>query len=270
MDLQTLKTSDGLDLSLVKNIPQNPKAMIVIVHGLAEHNGRYDYVVSKFNSQGFGVYRFDNRGHGKSQGERGYVESFHQYIDDTAQVVDVAVAENTGLPVFVLGHSMGGFIATGFAIKYNGKAKGQIFSGAAVRPLPAFDFLKDMDYKSKGREMLPNALGHLVSRDQNVVKAYADDPLVLKKVSTQLAGTVWKDGVAWIAENVSKIKVPALILHGDDDKIVPASGSVWLNETISSSDKTLKLYKGLYHEILNEKEKDEVLKDIFDWINKHI
>lgn len=266
----TLKAKDGLDLYFCKDIPDNPKAVVVVVHGLAEHCGRYDYVTRAFNQAGYGVYRFDNRGHGRSGGERAYVDSFHDYFDDADVVVEKARADYPNLPVFLLGHSMGGFIAAGYGAKYPGKLRGEVFSGAAVRPLPAFAFLDDMEnYRARGREALPNALGHLVSRDPAVVRDYAADPLVLKSITLQLAGAVWKDGVAWVGGHAAFIDAPCLILHGGDDRIVPPDASQWLHGNVSSRDKTLKMYPGLYHEIMNEREKDEVLTDIVDWLDAH-
>ncbi|MDL2272114.1 alpha/beta hydrolase [Desulfovibrio sp. OttesenSCG-928-I05] len=263
-----LKSKDGLDIFFQKDFPANPKGVLVIVHGLAEHSGRYDYFVSKLNGAGYGVYRFDNRGHGKSGGERAYLDSFHEYLDDANMLAEKALAENPDLPVFLLGHSMGGFIAAGYGAKYPGRVKGQIFSGAAVRVLPGLESLQTEEYRVRAHEALPNALGHLVSRDQDIVRRYAEDPLVLKEFSVGLAGGVWKEGVAWLAENAQAITVPALILHGADDRIVPAGDSEWLYGAISSKDKELKLYPALYHEILNEPEKDSVIADILAWLDK--
>lgn len=266
----TLRAQDGTLLFFSRDIPDNPKAVLVIIHGLAEHSGRYDYVVEKFTGAGYAVYRFDNRGHGKSGGDRGYLESFHDFLDDADLVIDKARVDFLSLPVFVLGHSMGGFIAAGYAAKYPGKVAGQIFSGAAVRVLPGFEYLQNEEYRARGREILPNALGHLVSRDQGIVAAYAADPLVQKEFTLRLAGAVWKDGVTWLKVNAVAITVPALVLHGADDKIVPAGDSEWLYEAVSSKDKKLKLYPNLYHEILNEPEKDEVIADILAWLDSRV
>lgn len=269
-DTGFLKSSDGTDIFFSRDVPDTPKAVVVIVHGLAEHCGRYEYVVRALNAAGYGVYRFDNRGHGRSGGDRGYLESFHAFLDDASVMVEKAVAENAALPVFVLGHSMGGFIAAGYAAKYPGRVRGQVFSGAAVRVLPGFEYLQHEDYRPKGRDMLPNALGHLVSRDAAVVAAYAADPLVQKEFTLQLAGTVWKDGVAWLEKNAAAITVPALVLHGADDKIVPPGDSEWLYAAMASDDKKLVLYPELYHEILNDPEKDAVLADITAWMDARV
>ncbi len=264
-----LKAKDGLDLFYCKDIPNAPHAIVVIVHGLAEHCGRYDHVTAAFNKEGFGVYRFDNRGHGKSGGERGYVEDYNEYLDDAHLVVEQAKADYPNLPVFLLGHSMGGFIGAGYAAKYPGNVTGQIFSGAAVIPLPAFAFLNDTDYRTVSKERFPNALSTLISRDPSVVSDYENDPLVLKDITMQLAGTVLQDGVAWVQENVGNICVPCLILHGGNDQIVPKESGQWLHDNINVVDKTIKIYPELYHEIMNELEKEQVLTDIIDWLHAH-
>ena len=132
-----LKSFDGTELFYRKDVPEKPKAIVVIVHGLCEHSGRYDYVTEKFNEKGLGVYRFDNRGHGKSGGDRGYVEDFQHFFDDADKIVELALKEQKDLPVFMLGHSMGGFIAAGYGMKYPGKLRGQIFSGPALLEIEA-------------------------------------------------------------------------------------------------------------------------------------
>lgn len=121
---------DGMRLYMKKDVPADAKVICVVVHGLCEHQGRYDYLVGKFNAAGIGTYRFDHRGHGRSEGERTYYENFHDMIDDAKAVVDVAKAENPDKPVFLLGHSMGGFCVSLFGAKYPGAVKGIVMSGA--------------------------------------------------------------------------------------------------------------------------------------------
>ncbi|HQA59828.1 MAG: lysophospholipase [Tepidanaerobacteraceae bacterium] len=268
-----LKSFDGTELFYRKDVPEKPKAIVVIVHGLCEHSGRYDYVTEKFNEKGLGVYRFDNRGHGKSGGDRGYVEDFQHFFDDADKIVELALKEQKDLPVFMLGHSMGGFIAAGYGMKYPGKLRGQIFSGPALLEIEALvkDIKKDDYFEKNPREKAPNALSSLICRDTEVVKAYEEDPLVLKETNLKLLGEAFVKGPKWLAENVSKYEYPCLILHGEDDRIVPADSSKWLYENAPSKDKSIKIYEDCYHEILNEKEeKDEVINDIITWIEARI
>ena len=260
MTVETLerkfKSFDGTEIFYRKDIPKTIRAIVVIVHGLCEHLGRYDYVTQKFNDKGLGVYRFDNRGHGKSGGERGYVENFQNFFDDADKAVDLVLAEHEDLPVFMLGHSMGGFIAAGYGMKYPEKLRGQILSGPALLEIEALvkDIKRDNYFEKYPREKAPNALSNLICRDPEVVKAYDEDPLVLKETNLKLLGEAFVKGPIWLSENVNKYEYPCLILHGEDDKIVPSESSKWLYENAPSKDKSIKIYKDCYHEILNEKE----------------
>ena len=268
-----LKSFDGTEIFYRKDIPGTIRAIVVIVHGLCEHLGRYDYVTQKFNDKGLGVYRFDNRGHGKSGGERGYVENFQNFFDDADKAVDLVLAEHEDLPVFMLGHSMGGFIAAGYGMKYPEKLRGQILSGPALLEIEALvkDIKRDNYFEKNPREKAPNALSNLICRDPEVVKAYDEDPLVLKETNLKLLGEAFVKGPIWLSENVNKYEYPCLILHGEDDKIVPSESSKWLYENAPSKDKSIKIYKDCYHEILNEKEeKDKVIDDIITWIEDRI
>lgn len=142
-------TFDGIELFYTKDVVDCARAVVVIVHGLCEHSGRYGYFTEKLNQFNYTVYRFDNRGHGKSEGERGYVEDFQYFFQDADKVVNMAQEENKEIPVFMFGHSMGGFITAGYGMKYKNKLKGQILSGAAVLEPPAFKSLKENDYFEK-------------------------------------------------------------------------------------------------------------------------
>ena len=113
-----INSFDNTKLFLNKEIMDNSKAVIVIVHGLAEHSGRYDYLANKLHESSISTYRFDHRGHGKSDGERGYYSDFNEIIEDTHTIVNMAIEENPSLPIFILGHSMGGYAVSLFAAKY--------------------------------------------------------------------------------------------------------------------------------------------------------
>lgn len=258
---------DGFRIYAKKDVPEAPRAAVVVVHGLCEHLGRYDYLTEKLNGRGFAVYRFDHRGHGRSDGSRGHVGDFSLLVDDTDFIFGQAKRENPGLPVFVLGHSMGGFTAACYGAKYPGKAAGLILSGAlthddagAFASLPA-----GLDPLTP----IPNELTDTICRVPEVRKAYAEDPLCLRSFSAGL-GYALKDGVAWLGENAKSFADPALILHGECDRIVSRTDSVKFFSEISSEDKQLKIYGKFYHEILNEYGKDEVIGDIVGWIVRRL
>lgn len=265
-------TFDDIKLFYSKDIVDSAKAVVVIVHGLCEHLERYNYFTKKLNDFGYTVYRFDNRGHGKSGGERGYVENFQDFFKDADELVDMALEENKGLPVFMFGHSMGGFITAGYGMKYKNKLKGQILSGAAITEPYAFkDLKKDNYFEKHPREKSPNALSKFICRDENVVKDYDSDPLVLKETNIKLLGEAFIKGSKWISENVKNYEYPCLILHGEMDRIVKNEASKWMFSNIHSDDKSIKIYPKCYHEILSEKEeKDDVIEDIHKWIEERI
>jgi len=259
-------STPGVDLFVAVNRIDAPKAVVVIVHGLAEHLGRYDLVARELNEAGCSVYRFDNQGHGRSGGERGYLNDFQSFIDDADILVEKARQENPGLPVFMLGHSMGGFITAAYGVKYPGKLKGQVLSGAAVTLLPLFEAFKEIDFEKEPRVKVPNALSDLICRDKAVVTAYDDDPLVLKETCQKLLGEVFINGANWLVGKLSEYAYPCLILHGEDDQIVTPEASRYMAGHIASTDKVLKMYPGFYHEILNEFGREEVVADITEWI----
>jgi alpha-beta hydrolase superfamily lysophospholipase len=263
---ERIKTTDGVELFVRRNGVENPKGVVVIVHGLCEHGGRYDHVVSRLNDWGWSVYRFDLRGHGRSGGERGFVSDFQRYPEDTDLIVQKARKEIGDRPLYLLGHSMGGFIAAAYGILYPDRLQGIIHSGAAVIVLPMVADLGDFDYKAVAMNPIPNELAAQVSRDPQVVRAYQEDPLVLKEFTTQLMGEVFLRGAKWLMEHMKDYRYPCLILHGGGDQIVTAEASRYFHEHISSPDKTLKIYDGLFHEILNEPEKERVLEDIRLWL----
>lgn len=259
-----ITSKDGTELFCQKDVAENPKATVVIVHGLAEHFGRYDYLKDKLLSEGINVYRFDNRGHGRSGGEKGYVESFMDYVDDADLVVQRAKDENENLPVFLMGHSMGGFISGVYGIKYRNRVKGIVLSGAAVGMLPGFDQLEQAAALDP-RTPVPNNLTSLICSDERVVKAYDEDPLVLKEYTIKLQIELGA-GIMWILKNIKEFEYPCLIMHGGSDSIVPKACSENFYASISSKDKTLKIYDGMYHEILNEFEKDKVIDQVKEWL----
>jgi alpha-beta hydrolase superfamily lysophospholipase len=259
-----------VDLFVAISQVDAPRAAVVIVHGLAEHLGRYDLLTRELNDAGCCVYRFDNQGHGRSEGERGYLDDFHSFIDDADLLVEKARGEHPGLPVFMLGHSMGGFITAAYGVKYPGKLAGQILSGAAVTVLPLFEDFKTIDFENAPRIKVPNALSGLICRDKAVVDAYDSDPLVLKETCQKLLGEVFINGAAWLMEKMPVYAYPCLILHGGDDQIVTPEASRFMYETIASEDKAIKMYAQYYHEILNETGRDEVVADMIGWIENRI
>lgn len=258
-------------------VPAAPRATVVLVHGLGEHSGRYEHVARHLVSSGCAVYALDHRGHGKSEGPRAYVDRFANAVDDIDELVSHAVREQRGKgkqPLFLLGHSMGGALSLSYTLKHGDKLSGLILSGPAVALDGAPPMMKPIAKILSG---LAPGLGmfavdpKLVSRDPDMVAAYAADPLNAHgKVPARTLGEIVKF-VEWVPAGLPLIKLPLLIQHGSQDKLAGVSGSEMVMSRVTSKDKTLKVYEGLYHEIYNEIPADRavVLKDLSDWIRAH-
>lgn len=261
----TIQSFDGTRLFLKTDVPTAPKAIVVIVHGLCEHLGRYAYITQKLTDRNFGVYRFDHRGHGKSEGKPVFYNDFNEMIDDVNVVVELAKQENPSLPVFLIGHSMGGFAVTTFGMKYPNKVKGIVGSGALTRFNRSFPISPDLPVDA----YFPNELAEGVCSDPAVVQAYINDPLVAKQVSFGLFYCLFA-GVDWNKQNSTRFVDPVLLLHGCDDGLVSEKDSREFFGDIASRDKTLKIYAFLFHEIFNEPSKDEVIGDVISWLEKRL
>lgn len=265
---------DGIELFYKKDLSNNPKATILINHGFAEHLGRYDYVAGFFQERGYNVYRYDLRGHGKSKSKIGTIESFDDFIDDLDQIVELIKIEIPQLPLFMLGHSMGGLITALYGIKYKDKLQGQIFSGAAVGTLPsAIGFNRHLITIGSAlfkNAMIKNPIDNTLCSDVEVFQAYLRDPLVLKKASFNFYAEFLIKSLKGFDAKVKEYSYPCFITNGELDKIVPKELSLSFYDRISSTDKEIKIYKGLYHEILNEKEKDHILEDMILWLDNRI
>jgi alpha-beta hydrolase superfamily lysophospholipase len=254
--------------------PAEPKAVVVIAHGLAEHSGRYAHVAKHLNDSGYAVAAGDHCGHGRSEGVKGNIERMVHVLDDLDAVLKAAVARHLGLPVFLLGHSMGGLIALDYVISRGEEhVHGLVLSAPAVDPSIGTPVEKLVARALSG--FLPNlALATLdskaVSRDPAVVAAYESDPFnYLGKVRAR-TGAEGLASVSRVAANLAKVTVPVLILQGSEDRIVKPVGSELVRDRVSSTDITHKSYEGLYHEIFNEPEQDEVLADVSRWLDEHL
>lgn len=269
-----VKSYDGLELYLVKDVPDSLKGIVVIVHGFAEHLGRYDYITKRLNDKGYGVYRFDNRGHGKTKGEKGHIEKFEEFLYDTDTIVDLAKKENPDVPIYMLGHSMGGFITASYGVKYRDKLKGQILSAAATAISPQVKGIKGNIFKIINKVApkirIKNPITTALCKNPEVVEKYLKDPLNLKDATLNFYVEFLIRGVNWLNENMDKYSYPCLILHGSEDKIVFKEASENFYDKISSKDKKLIIYDGLYHEIMNEITRDQVIDDICNWLENRL
>ncbi|MFH1752808.1 MAG: lysophospholipase [Candidatus Omnitrophota bacterium] len=266
------KTADGLNLFELERRPEGgAKAAVVIAHGFGEHSGRYAHVAQYLACQGYAIHMFDLRGHGRSEGARAFVSSFNSYLSDLARFLDRVDEKEEGRPVFLLGHSMGGTIATLLAISQDLRLRGLILSGALLKasgkisaPLRIFISIAGTIFPSS--PVLKEIDSSKVSSDPGVAKRYNDDPLVYHgKLLARQAREISR-AIERIQREMEEISLPLLILHGTADRLVDIEGSRQLYARAGSKDKTIKLYEGFYHEVLNEPGKDRVLSDVAAWL----
>jgi alpha-beta hydrolase superfamily lysophospholipase len=238
----------------------NAKGAVVIVHGIAEHSGRYDYLARALNQAGYAAYAYDHRGHGRSIGAPGDMgEDVQQLVQD---VVDACVAARASHErTFLLAHSMGTLFALpATAQAPTGTLEGLILSGVALVPGEAV-----LTSLTTG-EGLPAST---ISRDPDVVKAYEDDPLIFNDAIPPETMTRAAEAIQWATESIPNINIPVLLLHGTDDVLTSIEGANMVHAQLVVTDKTLKVYEGLYHEVLNEPEKDQVISDVIEWLDAH-
>jgi len=247
-----------------------PLATVVIVHGLKSHSGLYEWPASQLSSHGFAVHALDLRGHGRSEGERLYVQSFSDCVGDVDRLVALAKAQDPGIPCFLLGHSAGGVISCIFALEHGRDIAGLVCESFA-HEVPAPDFalavLKGLSHIAPHAHVL-DLKDEDFSRDPAFVQRMKTDPLIphMAYPSQTVAELVRAD--ERLKREFPKITTPVLILHGSADRATKPHGSQRFYDTTGSQDKTLKLYEGHYHDLLNDLDKERVMADIVEWLTR--
>lgn len=251
---------------------ENPKGILVICHGVGEHSGRYDNIINQLKGSRTTIYALDHRGHGKSGGKRGHVDSFMDYVYDVKLFIDLIREENSNIPLILLGHSMGGVIACKYALTYAEDINALVLSSPGlVASVEVPGWKKSMgkvfSRYAPGFTMATGLDAKLLSHDADVVEAYENDRLVHDKVSARWYTEFVASGQECIVR-APELRMPLLVFHGKNDKIVDYRGSEALFKSSSSTQKELHLFDGLYHETMNEKQKSKVLKIAVQWILK--
>jgi alpha-beta hydrolase superfamily lysophospholipase len=251
-----------------------PRGVVILAHGLGEHARRYDHVAARFGREGLLTYALDHRGHGRSGGKRVLLQDISEYTGDFATLVGIAAREHPGATRIVLGHSMGGGIVFAYGVEHPDDYDLMVLSGPAVAAQTAVSPLLARIAKTIGAIApgLPmQALdSSAVSRDPAVVNAYDTDPLVYHgKVPAGIGRALLLVGET-MPQRAPSLTAPLLVVHGSDDRLIPVEGSRQLVAAVGSSDVELKVYPGLYHEVFNEPEQDQVLDDVVSWINARL
>jgi len=250
----------------------DPCGVVILVHGLAEHSGRYSRVIEPLIPNGYALFGLDHIGHGKSSGTRVFVESFSDFVDILDLYVEQVRTMAPGVPVFLYGHSMGALILANYLLEHADGIRGAVFTGP---------FVKVPENISSGTILLARILSRIapklrlapvgangISRNPEVVQAYLDDPLVYCGKTTARLGSEILNAMRRIEAQAQAIQVPSLILQGESDFVVDSTGAAMLHERLGAQDKTLKVYPGLYHEIHNEPEHSIVMADVVDWLTE--
>ncbi|MBU1048701.1 lysophospholipase [Candidatus Bipolaricaulota bacterium] len=271
----SFQSADGTRIYHQTWLPDgNPKAVVILSHGLAEHSSRYTNVAEHLISHDYSVCGLDHIGHGKSTGTRVFVRRFSDYTDVFAAYVHHVRNTFPGLPLFLYAHSVGALIATLYLLDLDVDLSGVVFSGPCVKVPSNVSSMTVFLAKALSRIAPKLGLSAVdasgISRDPKEVQAYIDDPLVYNgKTTARLACELLK-AMARVPLEAGSIMLPAFIVHGGEDRIVDPEGAQMLHAALGSKDKTLTIYDGLYHEIHNEPEHPQVLADISAWLDAHL
>jgi acylglycerol lipase len=251
-----------------------PKAILLVVHGIAEHSGRYTNLVNYFVPKGYAVYSFDLRGHGRSDGTRSYIEHFSYYLDDLQTFFNLVRTENPNTKIFMVGHSMGSTIAIDYAIEHQAELKGLIVSGTTLKAGSSVN--KASILMAEILSVLIPKMGvmaldtDLLCRDKAVVAAYVNDPLVYTGKLRARWGIELMKTMTKLQSGMSELTLPILIMQGSQDRISDPSSSKMLYDGVSSKDKTMTIYEGFYHEIFNDPERQQVFTDMEAWLKARV
>jgi acylglycerol lipase len=250
--------------------PENPKAVICLVHGIGEHSGRYVHVAETFANAGYATLTFDLRGHGKSGGRRGHAPSMDAFVGDITHLWDTAAQKFPGKPRIVYGHSLGGMLALSFLLHQKPPAAGAVITSPALKTALheqkfLVGFVKTMGALLPTLSINTGLDTNTISRDPDVVRIYLSDPLVHGK-ATLAMGKCNLEAIPWIYAHAAEIDIPVLIVHGTADTLTYPNGSQELAALIPHG--TLKLWEGLYHETHNEPEKGQVLAYTIAWLDQ--
>jgi len=268
-----LEASGGPNLFYRTWRPEGPvRGVVVIVPGFNSHSGYYGWTARQLAGHGLAVHAIDLRGRGKSNGERFFVEAFADYVSDVAALVRQAKSVDPQLPVFVLGHSAGGVVSCLYALSAQSELAGLICESFAFE-LPAPDFalavLKGLSHVAPHTHVL-KLKNEQFSRDPEAVAVMNADSLIANESQPTQTVAAMVRADEQLKQEFPLLSLPLLILHGTEDKATKPSGSQLFLERASSKDKTLKLYEGHYHDLLNDLGKEQVIQDIAAWLEARL
>lgn len=265
-----LRAADGTSLTGQAWMPPTVRAVVAVVHGIAEHSGRYGFLAQRAGARGVGLVAVDLRGHGRSPGERSYVERFEDYLLDVDALLRQALEFAAGRPVFLMGHSMGGAIALRWLTLRRQPVAGLILSSAALRIggdvprllLALAPLLSRWLPHLRGTRIDPA----LISRDAAAVAAYVGDPLVSLQAPPARTGAELLQAMAANRRAAPELALPVYLFHGAADRLTDPGGSREIHEAWGGRDRTLRLWPGSRHETLNDLDREAVAAELLDWV----
>lgn len=251
---------------------RDPRVVVVISHGLAEHGGRYAALAERLVAHGYAVYALDHRGHGRSTGERANIGRFSYLVSDLSAFIGRAQRQHPDATPFLVGHSMGGAIALASVLRNPGGLKGLVLSapalatGEAVSPFKAF-FVRLLSRFAPNTGVL-TLPATAISRDPAVVRAYESDPLVFRGAIPARTLVELLGAMAEFPGAAPKLRLPVLVQHGTADRLVPLAATRPLYDRLGNpKQRTVRVYDGLFHEVYNEPEREQVIADLEAWID---
>ena len=266
---EKIDSAKGMKIFVRSWAPQSsPRAVIVVCHGVNSHGGQYVWAAEQFAAAGFAVFALDLRGRGRSDGERFYVEDVADYVSDVANTIALAKARHPGMPVYLLGHSAGGVVSATYVLENQAQLAGFVCESFAFQvPAPGFALaaIKGISHLAPRLPVL-RLKNEDFSRDPKAIEALNNDPLIAHEVQPAMTVAALVRADERLHDEFPSITLPVLIMHGTDDKATVCHGSQFFYDTVGSKDKTLKLYQGHYHDLLNDVGKEQALADIQQWI----
>lgn len=269
-----LSPSSGVELYCCEWSPTDPaRGLIVLIHGLGEHCRRYDHVAEFFTQHGFTFLGFDLRGHGRSSGQRGHIETYELFLDDIDWILQDAKSRHPDVPLFLYGHSLGGNIVLLYTLKRKPRVNGVVATSPVTMPdkiPPVKHLLGKLFYALWPAFSMDNGLDHsALSRDRAVVERYGTDPLVHPRISARLGLDMLRSG-EWIQQHAAELCVPLLIMQGSADRIVSVAGTREVARNAPDNLAEYKEWEGGYHELHNDIIKDAVLNYMLSWVEAHL
>ena len=271
----TFKGLGGVEIFTQSWLPDaSPaRAAVIIAHGYAEHSGRYAHVAAYLVEHRYAVYALDHRGHGRSGGARAQVRDFSEFVTDLRTYFDQIRARQPDLPVFLYGHSMGSLICLLFALRWQDELAGLITTGTALRLGGVRAWLEPtVKLLSQWRPSwspIPPLQAAGISRDLTVIERYIHDPLVYRGPMRLGMAAAFLRASRTCVERLGELRLPYLALHGGADPLTLPEGAALIRARSGSADTTVRIFEGLYHEVHNEPEREEVLACVADWLAAH-